>query len=558
MKPIYTFDIETDPFAYNRDPQPFTCGLYLGDEWFYEWGDNCIAKMHEKVRRVEPGIIYAHNGGKFDWFYCMDWLSGSMPVTIINGRITRAYAWRDTEKYHELRDSFSIMPFALKNYKKDAIDYRTFERQYREKHKKKILRYLKDDCIFLHELCTAFADKFGDNLTIGATSMKELKKLHTFDCLEEDHDKKIREAYYYGGRVQCFESGIVNASPGQQLYAYDLNQCYPYSMRNFLHPIGLPKFGTTITDKTYFMTVEGENRNAFPSRTDNGLRFDIRYGIFSVSRHEYDAAVDTGAFITHSVRETVDFDSVGNFAEFVDTYHGLRRDAQLVGDKVGALFYKYVCNSCYGKFAQNPDTYKDYMITDDSTRLDVIRDDPFWKPCVLNTGAGYIVWEHPSENTSRYNVATGASITGAARSLLIRALAGARRPLYCDTDSIVCEALKGVKIDDTKLGAWKVERTGHTMAIGGRKLYAMFGDTCPTCGSGRGKPIDLCADKETKDKMFHETGCVKLASKGAHLSPGEIVDVCNGKTITWKNDAPTFDFKAHITRFLKRDVKITA
>lgn len=533
MKPIYTLDIETDPFVYGRDPKPFVCGLYTGDKFTYTWGDDCIVQMHRIVRDMEPAIIYAHNGGKFDFFFMMDWISEQMPVMIINGRIVRAYAWRNNdEQYHELRDSFALMPFALKKYKKDEIDYRTFERAKREKHCAEILRYLQDDCKYLHELCVEFADRFGDNLTIGSTSMKQLRKLHTFDTLDAEQDKLIRDSYYYGGRVQCFESGIVKPSKGAHFVAYDLNQCYPYSMRNFKHPIGVPTVRTDgrITDRTFFVTVEGDNFNAFPQRSKDGLCFDTLGGIFGVSIHEFNAAVETGMFVVHNIRQTVDFDMVGDFGDFVDHFHGLRRDAQLANDKVGALFYKYVCNSAYGKFAQNPDAYHDYRITDASANLSVQLNDTEWTPCIINDACEYIVWQHPSLNTSRYNVATGASITGAARSLLIRALAHAKRPLYCDTDSIICEGLEGVKIDETELGAWKVEQTGDRMAIGGRKLYALF----------KGKE------------------CVKLASKGVHLTPEQILAVCKGATITWKKDAPSFNFKAHETRYIKRDVRMTA
>lgn len=531
MKPIYTFDIETDPFQYGRNPQPFACGLYTGDEWFHTWGKNCIQKMQTILHNLPSGIVFAHNGGKFDYFFCMDWLSSRHRVMIVNGRLVRGHMWLPDGHTHELRDSYAIMPFALKNYKKDEIDYRTFDKEYRETHKKKILAYLKDDCVYLHELCVSFFDMFGDNLTIGGTSMKQLKKLHKFDELTAEQDAMIRKPYYYGGRVQCFESGVLYPSKGNKFLAYDLNQCYPYSMSRFNHPIGEPikRTDCKITDKTFFLTVEGRNYGAFPQRTDNGLRFDIDRGVFSVSIHEFNAAIDTAKFEVQSIREVVDFERVGNFNSFVDKYHSLRRAAQLANDKVGALFYKYVCNSAYGKFAQNPESYKDYMITDAYTNLCVQLNDVEWEPCVINDNAQYIVWQKPSQMDTRYNVATGASITGAARSLLIRALAHAKRPLYCDTDSIVCEGLEGVTIDDTQLGAWKVEKMGDRMAIGGRKLYA----------------------------LFDGVDCVKMASKGARLTADQILSIANGGIVEWKKDAPSFDLKAHTTRFIHREIRKT-
>jgi len=524
VKSIYTLDTETDPFQFKRDPLPFCMGLFTGDKFYHTWGDDCIERMHRRLLSLPLAIVFVHNGGKFDFFYMMDWIASLKEMLIINGRIVSAKMWGCE---HELRDSFAIMPFALKQYKKERIDYRCFEREYREGHRKKIIRYLRKDCQYLHELCVDFVDRFGDHLTIGGTSKNEMKKLYTFTCLKPAQDKEIREPFYYGGRVQCFEKGIIKPTRGYKIIAYDLNQCYPYSMREFQHPISEQDWTSTtyITDNTFFLTVQGTNHGAFPVRRKDGLHFDVKNGIFNVSIHEFRAATETGMFECNDMVRCYNFEKSTNFAKFVDRFHELRRDAQLSGDDVGALFYKYVGNSCYGKFAQNPDNYYSYMLTDDSTNL--MGDG--WEPCVVFEFAGYILWERPSASRKRYNVATAASITGAARSLLIHALAKCKRPLYCDTDSIICEGLYDVSIDKTKLGSWKVEGAGNLLAIGGRKLYALF-------DSGK---------------------CIKMASKGVHLSESEIVDVAKGRIVTWQKDSPTFDFKTHTARYLTRQVKMT-
>lgn len=531
-KPIYTFDIETDPFEYGRVPQPFACGLYSGGAYYDTWGQHCLEEMHIYLQTLPPGIIYAHNGGRFDGWYCMDWFAQDQQVMVINNRIVKAKLWRIDNLHHELRDSFAIMPFALKKYKKDEIDVRTFERETREKNKSRIRSYLRGDCVYLWELCTAWWKRFGDRLTVGGTAMAEIKALHNFDCLTEDQDGRLRKRFYFGGRVQCFEKGIVKPSRGQVINVYDINQAYPFVMKTMQHPIGVPDERVTneITDRAAFLTVYGINHRAFPIRTDDGLSFDISKGIFNVTRHEFDAAIDTGMFELHDVLETVSFERWGNFAQFVDKFHALRRDAQLVQDETGSLQYKYVGNSGYGKFAQDPENYFNYKITDERTNLNPEFDPDGWMPStIVGFGTGYIMWQQKSFCNSRYNVATGASITGGTRSLLIRAIAKAKRPIYCDTDSLFCESLKGVPLDDTKIGHWKLEKHGNKMAIGGRKVYALF---------DRGK-------------------CVKSASKGSHITPEQITAVAMGEQIDWFNPAPTFNMKTHQVTFLKRRVKMT-
>jgi len=527
-KPIYTIDVETDPFEHNRDPLPFACGLYTGDNWFVFWGDDCIAQCHAKLLQLPPAIVYAHNGGKFDFYYMMDWIADKTEILIINGRIVKATT--HTVK-HEMRDSFAIMPFALKQYKKERIDYRCFERETRDANRKEITKYLKKDCVYLHELCVEFQDRFGDNLTIAATSMKELKKLYEFETLTSREDDMIRAPFYFGGRVQCFEKGIIKPTRGATIKCYDLNQCYPYAMRTFPHPISVPdaRPSNDITENTFFLTVIGRNHNAFPKRSKDGLHFDVPYGEFNVSIHEYNAAIETGLFECEDIVQCYNFRQSTTFDKFVDKFHTLRRDAQLHGDDIGALFYKYVGNSCYGKFAQNPDDYYNFMLTDDKTNLNPLHDPDGYFPCTIIGFAGYILWKQPNHSVKRYNVATGASITGAARSLMIRALAHAKRPLYCDTDSILCEELNDVPIDPTKIGNWKLEKTGNLFALGGRKLYALF---------------------DGKE-------CVKMASKGVHLTSDEIVQVCKGKSVTWKKDAPTFNFRTHSASYISRTVKMT-
>lgn len=509
--PIYTLDLETDPFLAGRYPQPFCAGLYDGCEFRSTWGADCVERMFDIIADLPPGLIYMHNGGRFDIFFMMPYITG-FPALIINGRIVRTYTKSKAKKPHEIRDSFAIMPFGLGKYKKDEIDYNTFEADVRENHKHEILSYLKGDCVYLHELCVAFVDMFGPKLTIGSTSMKELRKLHTFENLGPLCDEDIRSQFYYGGRVECFKKGIL---PGEWK-VYDVNSMYPFSMKNFLHPIDTPEAETRKVRKTTsFITVEGKNYGAFPVRTKQGLRFDIDRGTFHVSIHEWEAALRNNLFEPTRIIRCINFRNRNTFAEFVDTFYQRRNEAKASGDDIHSLFYKFVLNSAYGKFAQNSARYKEYTVTDGSVNLTPLGWTPFTVDSVDSTVAKtYIIWQRkPQDEIARmYNVATGASITGAARSILIDALAKADEPIYCDTDSIVCKNLPGVPHDANELGAWKLEANADLACIGGKKLYALF-----------------------KDGQ-----CVKQANKGVKITADEIKAVCSGAVVESKRNAPSF------------------
>jgi len=532
LVPIYTCDVETDPFQFGRYPEPFCCDLFDGSTHTTYWGDDCIEKMCAYIVTLPPGFIYFHNGGRFDIYYFMKLVRGN-PALIINGRVVRTFCKsRDGNHPHEIRDSYAIMPFALAKYKKDDIDYMLMERETREENRADIIKYLKGDTTYLHELCVAFLQMFGNKLTIGSAAMKELQKHHQFESLSKLCDSEIRADYYYGGRVECFEKGTL-AGPWN---VYDVNSMYPYVMKAYEHPVSMPNASTNkIRKSTCFVKVRGVNNGAFPTRTKQGLRFDLTRGVFTVSIHEFNVALEHGLFQPEKILECINFGQCSNFAGFVDSYYALREKAKVEGDAMHGLFYKFVLNSAYGKFAQNTDKYMEYCITEGDTNLTTDGWTPYETDDVTRTRS-YIIWKRKPQlggNEGRhqrtYNVATGASITGASRAVLMNAIAKAERPIYCDTDSIICKSLDGVTLHDKNLGAWKHEATSETACIGGKKLYALF---------------DAAGE------------CNKQANKGVNLTPQEIREVCQGEVITSARIAPSFHLDGSYN-FITRKVRMT-
>src|SRR5258708_12853262 len=91
MQPIYTTAPEPDPFARGRVPVPFVIGLYDGlDFWHFKTDKHstCVEKVRQFLEdgKIEPGIIYMHNGGRFDFFYLLDFFEP--PTPIINSLIS--------------------------------------------------------------------------------------------------------------------------------------------------------------------------------------------------------------------------------------------------------------------------------------------------------------------------------------------------------------------------------------------------------------------------------------------------------------------------------------
>lgn len=497
-------DFETDPFDNGVIPEPFCVGFTSEFEYHHFWGStsDVIDWTINHIRSLPPkSIVYAHNGGKFDYHYLVNYLQGKLVV--INGRIAKGYI-----EHVEIRDSYALLPFPLRKlhidgkYKKD-IDYNKLRRSCRDQHREEILDYLKADCDVLFAGVSRFVKEFGLHLTMASASMKELQKITPTEKLNSNSDKMFRK-YYYGGRVQVFERGIRRV-PWKM---YDVNSMYPYAMKSFEHPVSNRMFFTTKLEEVDFAIITARNDNCLPSKNEDGsLVFNQSYGRFHATGHEIRTGLQLGRLKINKVHIGFRFADRMTFADFIDHFYNLRLEASAQKDEAMKLFYKFIMNGAYGKFAQDPSDFKDWQIFPGD---EAVGDG--WTH--FSDFDGVALHCRPTRQPRHiylFNVATAASITGAARSILMRGIHAARRPLYCDTDSLICEDLP-LEIDDAKLGAWKFEGNGDEIAIAGKKLYALF-------KQGRGE---------------------KKASKGANLSFDEIRAVAGGSEIVYKNAAPTF------------------
>lgn len=535
---ISTGDFETDPFKEGRIVKPFCAGLYDGTIFKSFWGDDCVAQFMAYIDSLdEPHLVYFHNGGRFDFYLDDFYTYFDGPVKIVNKRILQAFRGD-----HEFRDSYAIYPERLESYKKTDIEYWKFERPVRHKYKQEIIDYMKDDCVYLYDIVDTFRTLFKDKLTIGSAAIKELEKIQPFERATQSFDAFYRQ-FYFGGRTQCFEAGLL---PGKWK-VFDINSQYGKVMRDEKHPIGLQvDEGKRIGKNTSFAIVIAVNYGALPMRTENGLSFDIQEGIFYASRAEIEAGEDTGTLEIKKVIRTFDFKEQATFGTFVDTFFEKKAQAEKDGNALYRANYKRVVNSSYGKFAQDPSKYRDYLIWR--------KGDPLpggkmvngqWYDWIPSSAHGDVtLWEIPSETRTYYNVATAASITGHARAMLLRGLAAAQRPVYCDTDSIICEDLQGVDIHPVNIGAWKQEAQGDLLAIAGKKNYALWDSTIKT-HKNPAKPKDP------------DPSCVKKASKGARINAKDLRAMATGEVIQWTSPVPVFKWNEE-TRFVKRRLRFTA
>lgn len=508
-----TFDCETWGFKAGRVPVPLLWGFYDGKD-YVEFEKTAEFAEFLASRKI---TAYAHNGGKFDFHFLAPWFSEGVPIHVINGRLVKLKIGKA-----ELRDSFSIIPRALRDYKKDDFDYSVLEPDIWQEHREYISGYLKNDCIYLHELVARQREQYGKSLTLAGSAMKVWTK--GFNGPQEQQPKWLYDTFspfYHGGRVECFYKGVFE----KPFKVHDINSAYPFAMLQN-HPAG---GGFTISREVpigakggeFFVKCEGVSQGAFPIRDKQGLSFpnDGEPRTYYISGWEWLTAKELGLF-KGKVLQVYKFSGSVNFEPYVTHFFTEKAACKEKKDKAGELLAKLYLNSLYGKYGANPEKYHEYILGPTAP------DGDDWE--LSGELGGHVLWERPlPQHRQRYfNVATAASITGFVRAYLLRHLHTAKGVLYCDTDCIMAEEFTGSI--GKKLGEWAWEGDYIRGAFAGKKMYAL-----QKCDGGE-----------------------KLASKGVKISAKDIFAIANGKILEHKKDAPSFGLKSG-PRFIARKVRAT-
>jgi hypothetical protein len=567
-----TIDAETDPFHNCQDvecekchgggrlPMPFLWGIYFGltDEYFHFTMVEELSKFFIQTEKERGGVLfYAHNGGKFDYHFFRDQINSDENILIINGRLAKFKVGE-----HEFRDSLNIFPNTkLKDFGiKSDISYDKMESSVRHLHMPEIEAYLKQDCVGLWGVIDRYRKDYGKQLTQAGASMRIWQKMAKREAPRQTRSQYLAlRPWYYGGRVQCFESGVKRTD----FEVYDINSAYPFAMRN-THPIStanvevkeLPKKDSEIGPCLLSIRCVSK-MGAFPYRQDGELFFpedESTVRDYNVTGWEYLAARDLGAITSVDFRQIYTFPELIDFKDYIDHFFGLREECRKRGDVAGRTFGKYFMNSLYGKFGANCENYAEYVIASyDSQEKWLLQGYHRYKPW----GDRTLMVRNPTEEElddiqgkwRYYNIATAASVTGFVRAYLYRALFAASGAIYCDTDSIKARSFNSSLPIGVGLGEWKQEFVGDYFAIAGKKLYADH-------IKGRPWSYDPKAENES-DKNW------KIASKGANLAglenaPQLIESIANGETIEYNPDVPTFSFWRDQPVFVPRELRLTA
>lgn len=544
-KKLIVIDCETDPFSFDKPVAPFIWGVYDGKDYReYKSATDMINYLAD-----QHAYVYAHNGGKFDYMFLTQHIEYGQQLSFINNRLS-SFRIGDAE----FRDSLNILPVPLAKLAKDDFDYTKLHIDVRHKHTAEISAYLKSDCVNLYRFVKAFTDEYGHKITLASAAFS-----HFYSMRKGEKKPKSTKAYYdefypfyYGGRTQAFRQGIFEVP----FYYLDINSAYPAKMRDVIHPYG-HKYGEgkRVIDSNLelsFIELTCDSFGAFPKRNmkrvgqgeerkrnpeyvkewGEGLFFPEGRYRFTVTGHEFKAALETNTIKNIDIHNVYTFTDYINFTDYVEHFYKIKSESEKGSPEYQIA--KLFLNSLYGKYAMNSSEFtEDYF---DSYGLPYVervgKDENVYRlPQGPAMGHGQIYSRViPPEMQRYYNIATAASITGAVRAYLWESICKCDGVFYCDTDSIICEGHTGLNVTE-KLGDWDIEGQGDKIVVAGKKMYA----------------ARVCDSKGNYDW--------KIASKGVRLDQSEIERVARGETVEYFNPAPNIKISGH-QEFTKRKIKM--
>lgn len=410
------------------------------------------------------------------------------------------------------------------------------------------LEYIKNDVLVLSEALEETFNQGNNKTTIGSNCLDEFIRLmggkkefyEKFPRLSDESlptgenlDSYVRKSYKggisYNNKTGLFTKGGI---------VLDVNSLYPFCMRTFKIPYGLPRYYKDaipkFKDDTYTFVHFKANFKLKPGKMPMiQIKNNVLYKGTEWLKSSYilgkDGIYRKRAIVGSQVRESQqeltlcesdyvlfwenydieDFEfidcvvfpaEIGMFEEYISKYEEIKTHS----DGGIRLLAKLYLNNLYGKFGSS--------------------DDSSFKICRIEGGVLKFDWQEEHKKRT-YHVAVASAITGWARRwLIIHAQKNMDRFIYCDTDSLHLEGsiddVIGVKLDKTKFGAWDCENVWNEAVFLHQKTYIEVNDkeiNVTACGMGKrckkhlefaylykkskNKEQDILIQKAKKEKM---------------------------------------------------------
>lgn len=379
---IAVFDIETKDWIF-----PYAVGFYNGEVYKEFLGKYCIQNfIKDSVRHKYRGyLIYAHNGGKFDFNFLVEHLKDKefRIEMIMRGSVCVKLAVYHNKKYRNCTkfvDSLCLLPYSLdkltrdfnvphkKQIKEIKEDYDLLYRMYKNDDPT-FHKYLKYDVLGLYEVIQRFYNLIGRNrgkvgLTLASTSLQTFKNGSLKFPLKMTNKKLNDEMKqgYYGGRTEIFR--LLLPYEGIKYYCYDVNSLYPFVMRDNYFPITKPMVIRNPYNNIYEEHV-GISKcivecpktlyiPLLPYKFNHKLYFPNGKMIGYWDHSLLMKARELGYKIV-PLKSYV-FKAQKIFKDYVDMFYKIKKESK--PNTAPYIISKLLLNSLYGKFAQRQESEK--------------------------------------------------------------------------------------------------------------------------------------------------------------------------------------------------------
>ena len=404
--------------------------------------------------------FYAHYGGASDMVFLLRAMVDVRSLSIrglFSGSSAIVVQVEDGQKRWTFLDSFWTMRTSLAKIGKSVGLEKGKVDHDKEISEAELREYNEQDCRILYEALVAFQRVVNDEggelrVTAASTSLDLfLRRYLTRPIKNSPHLSEIARPAYIASRVEPFWNKCERAE------LWDINSSFPYSFTGAI-PGDLTRSsaGRLPSSGLWLADVEVSVRDEYPALPyrHNGRVF-FPNGTFRTRITSEDFAC--GRFDVLSVGDVWEFDGRDCMRGFAETYYAKRAKGGFESE-----VYKIFLNSLYGKFAER----------DEKTVLHVRpkKREPHWD----SLGAHIYLDRHAVSPAEHAHVPISAFITARSRRYLlewIRLAANLGRVYYCDTDSVLCDALPAA-IRSEGLGGLKLEAKVVSGVFQGPKLYA--------------------------------------------------------------------------------------
>lgn len=450
-----------------------------------------LVRSHRECRTV-----YFHNFGHFDGIFILQYYASrksdkyKIKTLVRNHNIYELKVYVRDKFLLRFRDSCTLLPSSLEVLGntlcpelggKGSLPHSKICVDSLNDYSKDIIKYLRQDILVLGGVMKRaqqiYWERYGvdveDVMTITSLSMKIFRKKYLDDrkfhigIPNRNQDTFIRRGYY-GGHVDVYKPY------GENLYYYDINSLYPYVMKNYPMPSGVPVWHNNLEDvKLDDLFGFFEAYVVCPSTIEHPfLPYKDKFGtlIFPTGRfigvyysEELKYARELGYKII-PLRGYMFQKKASPFEGFISDLYKSRLEAKKSGDQAMSFVYKILMNSLYGRFGINPESIVTEICTQE--QLGELLERETFQSAEKLTDNYYIVsyitnslsigdddWKAPKMSA----VHIAAAITASARIHMYKHIASPDC-YYTDTDSIVLGSpLPDDLVSSTEMGKFKME-----------------------------------------------------------------------------------------------------